>query len=69
MNVKKEKEIDALAMPWMNARVVLLLSMHWATTTLLEDQTSESVYSKGYNEVVFMRNAETIEAFPPRLSL
>ena len=28
MNVMKEREIDALVMPWVNARVVHLLSMH-----------------------------------------
>ena len=30
---------------------------------MLEDQTSESANSNGYDEVVFMRKAETIEAF------
>ena len=30
---------------------------------MLEDQTSESAYPNGYDEVVFMRNAETIRAF------
>ena len=63
MNIMKEREIDALAMPWANTRVVHLLSMHGASATVLEDQTSESAYPNGYNEVVFMRNAETIEAF------
>ena len=63
MNVMKEKEIDALAMPWLNARMVNLLSMHQATAAVLEDQTSESANPNGYDEVVFMRNVETIEAF------
>ena len=31
--------------------------------TVLEVQTSESANLNGYDEVVFMRNAETIEAF------
>ena len=30
---------------------------------MLENQTSESANPNGYDEVVFMRNAETIEAF------
>ena len=30
---------------------------------VLEDQTSESANPNGYDEVVFARNAETIEAF------
>ena len=63
VNVMKEKEIDALVMPWANARVVHLLSMCRAVATLLEDQTLEGANPNGYNEVVFMRNAETIEAF------
>ena len=63
VNVMKEKEIDALAMPWVNARVVHLLSVCRAAATLLEDQTLEGANPNGYDEVVFMRNAETIEAF------
>ena len=63
VNVMKEKEIDALATPWANARVAHLLSMHRAMATLLEDQTSEGANPNGYDEVVFMRNTETIEAF------
>ena len=55
MNVIKEREIDALATPWVNARVVHLLSM--------EDQTTEGVNPNGYDEVVFTRSTETIEAF------
>ena len=50
-------------MPWANARVAHLLFMHWATATVLEDQTSESANPNGYDEVVFIINAETIEAF------
>ena len=63
MNVMKEREIDTLALPWVNARMVHLLSMCRATATVLEVQTSESTNPNGYNEVVFMRNTETIEAF------
>ena len=63
VNVMKDKEVDALAMPWATARVMHLLSMHKAMATLLEDQTSEGANPNGYNEVVFTRNAETIEAF------
>ena len=63
MNVMKEKEMDALAMPWANARVAHLLSMHRATATVLEDQTSARANPNGYNEAVFTRNAETTEAF------
>ena len=67
MNVMKEREIDALATPWVNARVAHLLSMHRATATVLEDQTLESANPN--DEVVSMRNMETIEAFPLGLYL
>ena len=50
-------------MPWANARVVHLLSVCQAVATVLEDQTLESANSNGYDEVVFTRNVETIEAF------
>ena len=63
MNVMKEREIDALVMPWVNARVAHLLAMHRATATVLEGQTSEGANLNGYDEVVFTGNAETIEAF------
>ena len=60
VNVIKEREIDALAMPWVNARVAHLLSVHRAMAAVLEDQTSESANPNGYDEVLFMRNSETI---------
>ena len=63
VNVMKEREIDALAMPWANARVAHLLSMHRAVATVVDDQTLESADPIGYDEVVFTRNMETIEAF------
>ena len=63
MNVMKEREIDALVMPWVNARVVHLLSIHRAAATVVDDQTLESANPIGYNEVVFTRSMETIEAF------
>ena len=63
VNVMKEREIDALAMPWANARVAHLLSVHRAMATVVDDQTLESANPNGYDEVVFTRNMETIEAF------
>ena len=59
----KEKEIDVLVMPWANTKVAHLLSICQAAAAVLEDQTSESANPNGYDEVVFTRNAETIEAF------
>ena len=63
MNVMKERETDALVMPWVNARVVHLLSMCRAVATVVDDQTSESANPNGYDEVVLTRNTEIIEAF------
>ena len=65
INVMKEREIDALVMPWANARVAHLLSVCRAVATVVDDQTSESANPNGYDEVVFTRNMETIEAFSP----
>ena len=63
VNVMKEREIDALAMPWLNARVVHLLSVHRATATMVGNKTAEGANPNGYNEVVITRNMETIDAF------
>ena len=57
----KEREIDALAMPWVNARVAHLLSVCKAVTTVVDDETVESANPNGYNEVVIMRNTETTD--------
>ena len=63
INVMKEREIDALAMPWVNARVAHLLSVCKAAATVVDDETLESANPNGYNEVVIMGNTETIDAF------
>ena len=67
INVMKEREIDALAMPWANARVVHLLSVHRAVATVVDDKTMESDNPNGYDEMVFMRNTETIDTFSPHV--
>ena len=63
INVMKEREIYALVTPWVNARVAHLLSVCWALATVVDDKTAESANLNGYNEVVVMRNIETIDAF------
>ena len=63
INVIKERETDALAMPWANAWVVHLLSVCRAVATVVDDETAESANPNGYDEVVFMRNTETIDTF------
>ena len=62
MNVMKEREIDTLAMPWANARVVHLLSVQRATATVEDSQTVENSGPSQYNEVFITKNAETIDA-------
>ena len=63
INVIEEREIDALVMPWMNARVAHLSSVCRALATVVDDETVESANQNGYNEVVFTRNTETIDTF------
>ena len=50
-------------MPWANARVAHLLSVHRPAATVVDDETAESANPNGYTEVVIMRNMETIDAF------
>ena len=50
-------------MPWANARVAHLLSLHRAAATVVDNKTMESANPNGYDEVVIMRNTETIDAF------
>ena len=69
MNVIKEREIDALATPWVNARMVHLLSVHRAMATVVDDKAAETANSNGYDEVVFMRNTATIDDFSSHVLL
>ena len=59
----KEMEIDALAMPWANARVIHLLLVHRMTAIKVGDGIVEESHSDNYNQVMFTQNVETIEAF------
>ena len=59
----KEAEIDALAMPWANARVVHLLSVHRMTTVEVGDSLKEEPNPDGYDQVMYTQNVETIEPF------
>ena len=59
----KEREIDTLATPWVNARVAHLLSVCRAAATMVGDETTEDSSPDGYNEVVVTKNTETIDAF------
>ena len=63
INVMKEREIDALAMPWVNARVAHLLLVHRMTAIKVGDGIVEDSSPDNYDQVVFTQNVKTIEAF------
>ena len=63
INVMKETEIDALAMPWVTVRVAHLLSVCRMTTVKVGDGIAEESSSDDYDQVMFTQNMETIEAF------
>ena len=63
VNVMKEREIDAMEMPWANARVAHLLAVHRMTANTVGDEFMVEHSSEDYDEVVFTQNVETIEAF------
>ena len=63
INVMKETEMDALAMPLANARVAHLLSVHRMTAIMVGDKFTVEPNSDDYDKVVFSKNVETIEAF------
>ena len=63
----KETAIDALATPWMNARVAHLLSVCSMMTTEVSDSIMEEPNPDGYDQVMFTQNVETIEPFSSRV--
>ena len=63
VNIMKEREIDALAMPWVIAWVAHLLSVWRATATVEDSQAVEKSSLNEYDEVVITKNAETIDTF------
>ena len=52
VNVMKEREINALVMPWANAQVVHLLSEERATATVEDSQAVAKSSLSEYDEVV-----------------
>ena len=64
VNMIKEREIDALATPWVNTRVAYLLAVWWATATVEDNKAAagESDPSE-YNEVVSTKDTKMIDAF------
>ena len=69
INVMKETEIDALAMPLVNARMAHLLSVCRMTAIKVGNGIVEESGSDNYNQVMFTQNVETIEAFSSHVVL
>ena len=69
VNVMKEKEIKALAIPWANARVAHLLSVCRMTAVKVGDGTAEECGPDDYNQVMFTQHVDTIEAFSSHIVL
>ena len=59
----KEAEIDALAMPWANARVAHLLLVCRMMTMKVGDGNAEESSPDRYDQVMFTQNVETIVPF------
>ena len=68
VNVIREKEIDALVTPWVNACVAYLLAVQQATAMLEDNKVTTRVLdSTEYNEVVTTKGSQTIDAFSSRI--
>ena len=63
INVEREVDIDALATPWVNARIGHLLSVHRMTTMEVGDSLKEEPDPDGYDQLMYTQNVETIEPF------
>ena len=61
--VMKEVEADASAMPWVNARVAHLLSVHRMTPVEVGDSQKEGEDVNGYDQLMYTQHVETIEPF------
>ena len=65
----KEVEIDALTMPWANARVAYLLSVCIMMAMKVGDGIVEESSPDSYDQVMFTQDVENIEAFSPHVVL
>ena len=69
VNVIRETEIDALATPWLNARVAYLLAVWWATTTVEDDKVAAGVLDlTEYDELVNTKDTKMIHAFSSHIT-
>ena len=63
VNMMKGAEMDALMMPWANARVAHLLLVCRMMPIEVGDGQKEKVDANGYDHLMYTQNAETIEPF------
>ena len=69
IDVMKEAEVDALAMPWANARVGHHLSVHRMMPMEVGDGQKEEVGTDSYYQIMYTQNSETIERFTSHIVL
>ena len=63
VNVMKEAEMDALAIPWANARVAHPLLVHRMMPMQVGDGQKEKFDMNDNDQLMYTQNAETIEPF------
>ena len=63
VNVMKEAEMDALAMPWANARAAHLLAIQRMTPVEVENGQEEGYNTEEDSPLMYTKKAETLEPF------
>ena len=63
VNVMKVAEMDALAMPWVNARVAHLLSVHRMMPMEMGDSKEEKFVMNDNDQLMYTQKVEIIEPF------
>ena len=67
VNIMREAEIDALAMPWVNARAAHLLAVHKMRPMEVGDDWEEKFHSNDDDSLMYTQKAETLEPFFPHI--
>ena len=68
VNVIKVKEIDALAMPWVNALIASFLAVWQVTDVFHKDNNSTKIGDcTGYDEANTNRESERIDTYPYKI--
>ena len=63
VNVMREAEMDALAIPWVNARAAHLLAVHRMMTVGVGNGLEEKLDANDYDSLMYTQKMETIEPF------